>query len=121
MIHLYFLQNYDDIEKKKFLDLTNIDNENAELKVKGLRITKYDRQLVGITVAALKTESFLSASSFEQQVRVLSDAAIFGKVDNPFGSIKIRKSLRQINRFMLYRQLSHGGKDRFFKFSHSMI
>jgi DNA-directed RNA polymerase subunit beta' len=65
-----------------FIDKTLIDEENAELKAKGLRNTKYDRQLVGITVAALKTESFLSASSFEQQVRVLSDAAIFGKIDN---------------------------------------
>ena len=65
-----------------FIDKTLIDEENAELKAKGLRPTKYDRQLVGITVAALKTESFLSASSFEQQVRVLSDAAIFGKIDN---------------------------------------
>ena len=33
MIHLYFLQNYDDIEKKKFLDLTNIDNENELYKI----------------------------------------------------------------------------------------
>ena len=64
-----------------FIDKTMIDEENAELKAKGLRPTKYDRQLVGITTAAIKTESFLSASSFEQQVRVLSDAAIFGKID----------------------------------------
>ena len=55
--------------------------ENKLLKEKDLRPAKYDRQLVGITMAAIKTESFLSASSFEQQVRVLSDAAITGKLD----------------------------------------
>jgi DNA-directed RNA polymerase subunit beta' len=64
-----------------FVERIIIDNENDDLKSKDLRPCKYDRQLVGITIAAIKTESFLSASSFEQQVRVLSDAAITGKVD----------------------------------------
>jgi len=64
-----------------FVDRNLIDEENAKLKGQGLRPAKYERQLVGITIAAIKTESFLSASSFEQQVRVLSDAAITGKMD----------------------------------------
>jgi len=64
-----------------FVDRNLIDEENAGLKEKNLRPAKYERQLVGITIAAIKTESFLSASSFEQQVRVLSDAAITGKMD----------------------------------------
>ena len=37
---------------------------------------------MGITNSALRTESFLSAASFEQQVRVLTDAALIGKVDH---------------------------------------
>ena len=53
-----------------------------ELKTEGMKTIKSVRQLVGITVAAIKTESFLSAASFEQQVRVLSEAAISGKIDN---------------------------------------
>jgi DNA-directed RNA polymerase subunit beta' len=65
-----------------FIDKIVLDEESANLKAKGLQPLKYDRQLVGITIAAIRTESFLSASSFEQQVRVLSDAAITGKVDN---------------------------------------
>ncbi|HLD03250.1 MAG TPA: DNA-directed RNA polymerase subunit beta', partial [Candidatus Dojkabacteria bacterium] len=55
--------------------------ENAKLKVVGKEPAKSIRQLLGITLAAIKTESFLSASSFEQQVRVLSEAALNGKYD----------------------------------------
>lgn len=64
-----------------FIDRNLIDEENEVLKSKGIKPAKYERQLVGITIAAIKTESFLSASSFEQQVRVLSDAAITGRID----------------------------------------
>jgi len=64
-----------------FIDRLAVDEENVTLKEKGLKSIKYDRQIVGIKIAAIKTESFLSASSFEQQVKVLSDAAILGKVD----------------------------------------
>ena len=38
-------------------------------------------QLMGITASSLKTESFLSAMSFQEQVRVLTEASIIGKVD----------------------------------------
>ncbi len=38
-------------------------------------------QLMGITASSLKTESFLSAMSFQEQVRVLTEAALIGKVD----------------------------------------
>jgi len=65
-----------------FIDINTYDSENEKLKVDGKKPMKAVRQLVGITVAAIKTESFLSAASFEQQVRVLSEAAITGKVDN---------------------------------------
>ena len=41
--------------------------------------------LLGITKAALSTESFLSAASFQETTRVLADAAIAGKVDNLYG------------------------------------
>jgi DNA-directed RNA polymerase subunit beta' len=65
-----------------FLDIISFNEENDRLKAENLKPVKAVRQLVGITVAAIKTESFLSAASFEQQVRVLSEAAIAGKVDN---------------------------------------
>ena len=41
--------------------------------------------LLGITKASLMTESFLSAASFQETTKVLSDAAIKGKVDNLLG------------------------------------
>lgn len=54
---------------------------NKELKEQGKKPAKYSEQLLGITAAALRTESFLAAASFQEQVRVLSDAAILGKKD----------------------------------------
>ena len=44
-----------------------------------------ERILLGITKAALATESFLSAASFQETTRVLTDAAIKGKVDRLVG------------------------------------
>ncbi|MCA9383202.1 DNA-directed RNA polymerase subunit beta' [Candidatus Dojkabacteria bacterium] len=54
---------------------------NDELKQNNKKTIKFERNLLGITNASIKTDSFLSAASFEQQVRVLSDAALVGKVD----------------------------------------
>ncbi len=58
-----------------------IDRKNEQLKKENKKLVTYQRQILGITTAALKTESFLSSASFEQQVRVLTDAALVGKVD----------------------------------------
>lgn len=65
-----------------YVDVLDIEIENDKLKSEGKEIVKYERVLLGITNAALRTESFLSAASFEQQVRVLTDAALIGKVDH---------------------------------------
>ena len=43
------------------------------------------RELLGITKAALQTDSFLSAASFQETTKVLTEAAIRGKVDNLLG------------------------------------
>ena len=51
----------------------------------GLREAKYTPVLLGITKASLATESFLSAASFQETTRVLTDAAIKGKVDPLLG------------------------------------
>ena len=51
----------------------------------GLSLATYDYTLLGITKASLATESFLSAASFQETTRVLTDAAIKGKVDPLFG------------------------------------
>ncbi len=51
----------------------------------GLSLATYDYTLLGISKAAVTTESFLSAASFQETTRVLTDAAIRGRVDPLFG------------------------------------
>ena len=56
--------------------------ENGET---GLREAVFTPLLLGITKASLATDSFLSAASFQETTRVLTDAAIKGKVDSLIG------------------------------------
>ncbi|MBN1331556.1 DNA-directed RNA polymerase subunit beta' [Candidatus Dojkabacteria bacterium] len=65
-----------------FVNYIQLEKENKELKKDGKQTIKYTRVLLGITAASLNTESFLSAASFQEQVRVLTDAALVGKVDD---------------------------------------
>lgn len=65
-----------------YADVLDVEAENVKLKESGKNPIKYDRILLGVTNSAIRTESFLSAASFEQQVRVLTDAALIGKVDH---------------------------------------
>jgi DNA-directed RNA polymerase subunit beta' len=60
-------------------------DKNAELKAKGLKPAKGKRVLLGITKASLATDSFLSAASFQETTRVLTEAAIKGKEDDLIG------------------------------------
>ena len=54
---------------------------NEELKKNNKKQAVGERVLMGITKASLQTESFISAASFQETTRVLTDAAIKGKVD----------------------------------------
>lgn len=54
---------------------------NEQLREKGDLIALIAPKLLGIKATALKTESFLSAMAFQEQVRVLTESAIVGKVD----------------------------------------
>jgi len=55
--------------------------ENDSLAAQELQAVKYERVLLGITKAALATESFVSAASFQETTRVLTEAAVTGKKD----------------------------------------
>ena len=55
---------------------------NREVIIKGKRPATGRPILLGITKASLETDSFLSAASFQETTRILTDAAIRGKVDN---------------------------------------
>jgi DNA-directed RNA polymerase subunit beta' len=58
---------------------------NEKLKSDGKNMAVGERVLMGITKASLQTESFISAASFQETTRVLTDAAIKGKVDKLVG------------------------------------
>ena len=55
--------------------------ENRKMKAEGKRIAKFKLLVQGITKAALSSDSFLSAASFQETPRVLAEAAIKGKID----------------------------------------
>jgi DNA-directed RNA polymerase subunit beta' len=63
------------------VDVYDFEEENARAVAQGLTPAKGNRSLLGITKASLATDSFLSAASFQETTRVLTDAAIKGKVD----------------------------------------
>ena len=67
------------------VDWLQFENTNAEMEKQGLEPAKGSRVLLGITKASLATDSFLSAASFQETTRVLTEAAIKGKVDPLIG------------------------------------
>lgn len=62
-------------------DIFEFEEENERVEQQGLKIATGKVTLLGITKASLATDSFLSAASFQETTRVLTDAAIKGKVD----------------------------------------
>jgi len=67
------------------IDVNTFDEENRRLILNGKKPATGRRILLGITKAALATDSFLSAASFQETTRVLTDAAIKGKIDPLLG------------------------------------
>ncbi len=65
----------------EIIEKTNFDAINLKLKEEGKNLIVGERILMGITKASLQTESFISAASFQETTRVLTDAAIKGKTD----------------------------------------
>ncbi len=69
----------------EIIDRIKFENMNELLKSEGKNPAIGERVLMGITKASLQTESFISAASFQETTRVLTDAAIKGKVDRLSG------------------------------------
>ena len=65
----------------KLLKRVIVDLENKKLAEEGKALIKYEPVIQGITKAAVNTGSFISAASFQETTKVLSNAAIEGKVD----------------------------------------
>ena len=77
--------NDTDLLPGSLVDIFKFDQVNRQALEQGLRPATAKRTLLGITKAALATESFLSAASFQETTRVLTEAAIKGKVDPLLG------------------------------------
>ena len=67
------------IQKKDYLNI------NKLLESKGKKLVTAEPVLLGITKASLQTSSFISAASFQETTKVLTDAATVGKIDNLAG------------------------------------
>jgi DNA-directed RNA polymerase subunit beta' len=72
-------------EYKEIADANAAVEARIDAGEEGLSKATYQATLLGITKASLATESFLSAASFQETTRVLTEAAIKGKVDPLFG------------------------------------
>ena len=70
------------------IDGLELDAVNEKLRERGLKEATSTQVLLGITKASLATESFLSAASFQETTKVLTDAAIKGKVDHLVGPME---------------------------------
>ena len=69
----------------EIIDVYRCDEENEKILQEGGVPATVKRILLGITKASLSTESFLSAASFQETSRTLTDAAVKGKIDNLIG------------------------------------
>ena len=64
------------------VDRARVEDENIALEAAGKELPRFTPMLLGITKASLSTESFISAASFQETTRVLTEAAVSGKVDD---------------------------------------
>jgi DNA-directed RNA polymerase subunit beta' len=83
--------------------------ENERIEAEDGKPAEFHTILMGITKASLATDSFLSAASFQETARVLTDAAIEGKVDNLAGlkeNVIIGKLIPAATGLPRYRQLT---------------
>ena len=65
----------------EIIDLLDINQINENLRSEKKKPATFERVLLGITKASLQTNSFISAASFQETTRVLTDASIKGKTD----------------------------------------
>ena len=73
------------VEKLEFVDANEEIQRRIDAGERDLQLATAEPVLLGITKASLQTESFLSAASFQETTKVLTEAAIKGKVDHLMG------------------------------------
>jgi len=74
-----------DLLPGSYAKLLDFEEQNRLAEAEGKQPATGERVLLGITKASLATESFLSAASFQETTRVLTDASIKGKIDPLIG------------------------------------
>ncbi|MBW6410372.1 DNA-directed RNA polymerase subunit beta' [Clostridium weizhouense] len=97
------------------IDIFDFEEENARVREFGGEEAKGEQSLLGITKAALATDSFLSAASFQETTRVLTEAAIKGKIDPLIGlkeNVIIGKLIPAGTGMMRYRALNLDTKNK---------
>jgi DNA-directed RNA polymerase subunit beta' len=67
------------------VDRSEFEAENAKVESEALRPAEARPVLQGITKASLQTNSFISAASFQETTRVLTEAAVSGRIDSLMG------------------------------------
>ncbi|HRE31823.1 MAG TPA: DNA-directed RNA polymerase subunit beta', partial [Candidatus Berkiella sp.] len=67
--------------KGEQVEVYRVNDVNKEMVAKGKMVARIEPMLLGITKASLATESFISAASFQETTRVLTEAAVSGKKD----------------------------------------
>jgi DNA-directed RNA polymerase subunit beta' len=93
----------------QLVDKVVLERENARVKKEKGEQATFEPIILGITKASLATESFLSAASFQETTKVLTDAAIEGKVDRLNGlkeNVIIGKLIPAATGLKQYRQIS---------------
>ncbi|MEA2166995.1 MAG: DNA-directed polymerase subunit beta, partial [Solirubrobacteraceae bacterium] len=69
----------------QFVDRHDLRRKNEETAAAGKETAQFEEIILGITKASLATDSFLSAASFQETTKVLTDAALEGKIDRLAG------------------------------------
>src|SRR5262245_26542684 len=93
----------------QLVDRVVLERENARVKKEKGEQATFEPIILGITKASLATESFLSAASFQETTKVLTDAAIEGKVDRLNGlkeNVIIGKLIPAATGLKQYRQIA---------------
>jgi DNA-directed RNA polymerase subunit beta' len=99
----------------QLVDKLVLERENARVKKEKKEQATSEPLILGITKASLATESFLSAASFQETTKVLTDAAIEGKVDRLLGlkeNVIIGKLIPAATGLKRYRTIEIGPSDK---------
>jgi DNA-directed RNA polymerase subunit beta' len=104
-----------DLLPGQLVDKTVLDRENLRVKKEKKEQATFEPLILGITKASLATESFLSAASFQETTKVLTDASIEGKIDRLLGlkeNVIIGKLIPAATGLKRYRTIEIGPSDK---------